>query len=822
MCMRSLYKWRYPAMIMAGTMILLQVGCSEPPPPASVVEEVDPDPVDFARQVLPVLSENCFFCHGPDRARVMAGLSLHTREYATAVLRSGATAVVPGNRDQSEMWKRINDSSNVMPPVKSHKSLTAQEIALLGRWIEEGAPYARHWAYQPLEKVKPPQVKNQRWPLNDIDRFVLKRLEDASVSPSDPAPRAVLARRLYLDLVGVPPTVEQLEAFKTDTSAGAYEKLVDQLLVDSRFGETLAAWWLDLVRYADSVGYHGDQSRPMWAYRNWVIRALNENMPFDEFSAWQLAGDLMPGATQEQIIAAAYNRLYSETAEGGAQDAEYIAIYHDDQVRNLSEVWLGASMGCARCHDHKYDPITTRDFYNMAAFFADMDVPIVSNQAVNRSHWAPFVLVPQDKKQAEMIKAVEERYRQLLEEHPAEAKQIEILHVTRDRDPPGAAKGSWQNEFRELVKKRIALADTVPALPITRTRSEPRTVRVLPRGNYLDESGEICLPSVPAFLGTLSSTETNRLTRMDLAKWLFSDENPKTSRVIVNRLWALYFGKGLARDQLDFGSQGDLPTHPWLLDFLAGEFRKDWDLKAMVRRMVVSRSYRQSSSPRPDLSGKDPDNLLLARQNSWRLSAEQLRDQALALSGLLKPQVGAAAVKPYQPAGHWEPLNFPARRYQASTGEDLYRRTVYTWVQRSFPNPLLTNFDAPNRETCLAGRTLTNTPIQALTTLNSRTYVEAARNWAVALLCDASDDDERLTRAFLQALGRSPADGEAARLQALLTTMRGIYKDSPGDAVKALAVGASPVDSGVDSIDAAAWTQVCRVMLNLNETLVRP
>jgi len=781
-------------------------------------------PVSYNNDIRPILSGNCIFCHGPDSEHRDADLRLDLFEAATED-RGGYAAIVPGSREKSEVWRRINDTEDPMPPVKSHKFLTPEEIELIGRWIDEGAVYETHWAYVKPERPELPQVSDPDWPANPIDHFILARLDEPGIQPSPRADARTLMRRVTFDLTGLPPTPEQAAAFLADDTPGAYERHVDALLATPAYGEHLAVWWLDLVRYADTIGLHSDNPRSAWPYRDWVIRSLTDNMPFDQFTIMQLAGDLMqPEPTRDMLVASAYNRLALATEEGGAQPKEYETIYNTDRVANFSDVWLASSVSCAECHDHKFDPITARDFYTMAAFFADIDQAIVGMDRDYAGLKHPILFLPENDEQAVKVAEVEERYEAIIRAHP-EAVRVEEHLASRDPRPPlpGGKMPDYGEEFQEILKQRSELAKSVPYVVITRQRDEPRTVRILPRGDWQDTTGEVVLPAILEFLDGPASTEENRLTRLDLANWTMSEENPLTARAIVNRLWGRYLGTPISADAIELGSQGLPPTHPELLDWLAVEFRESgWDLRHIIRLIVTSETYRQRADTREDLAVIDPDNQkLFARQSALRLPAEAVRDQALAVSGLLDGRIGGPSVFPYQPDGHWEPLNFPRRTYPTSTGSDLYRRGLYTWAQRMFPHPLMVTFDAPSRETCTGQRMISVTPLQALATLNAPDFVEAARVLAARILREAETDAARLDHLYTIVLAREPREPERATLTALLENQRTRLQSTPEQAGKLAAVGEAPPATDLDSTEVAAWTAVCRAVLNLHETLTR-
>jgi hypothetical protein len=987
--------------------------------------------VDFNRDVRPILSDSCYTCHGPDAGRRKADLRLDTREGAFAE-RDGGPVVVAGKPDESELIVRIlsDDPEERMPPPGSGKSLTKAQAEILRRWVAQGAEWQGHWAFRPPTRPDVPDVTGIDAPAgfvrNNVDRFILARLAEKGLKPSPEADRATLIRRLSLDLLGLPPTPAEVDAFVNDKSPDAYETLVDRLLASPHHGERLAALWLDLVRYADTTGYHGDNHREVSLYRDYVIDAFNRNMPFDRFTIEQLAGDLLPSPTDAQRVASGYNKLLMTTSEGGAQAKEYIAKYAADRVRNASTVWLGATLGCAECHDHKYDPFTQRDFYRFAAFFADIQeaaVALPEQVKVPTSEQAARVQ-ELDAKIAQLQTVLDTPTPALLEAQaaweatrPAERSiDWQVLRPSKagsgrgatltvqgdgsilvsgenpDRDTytlsfdgapsnltalrlevmpdghlpalgPGRASNgnfvlheitltdggrrvAWSgatathsqagfpvagavdgkpdtgwailhevgrpnsavfeaaDEFggghtltltlrfnygqqHTLGRFRISattaarpvrtgsipssVADALGKPPADRTEAEsktiaayfrsiapalqptrdqiaalrkekseveaampttlvsrtgpPRVMRVLPRGNWLDESGPVVTPAVPAFLARQQQPDAGapRGSRLDLANWIISPDNPLTARVFVNRLWTLAFGQGLVATPEDFGAQGAWPTHPALLDWLAVEFRDSgWNVRQILRLLVTSGAYRQTSKAPEPLRKADPDNQWLARQGRFRVDAETVRDLALSASGLLSPRVGGPSAKPYQPAGYWSHLNFPKREYQADTGEGLYRRGLYTYWCRTFLHPSLLAFDAPTREECTARRPRSNTPVQALVLLNDPTYVEAARALAERALREGGDATaSRLTWVYKTVLSRPPRPAEAPVLTALLEKHRAQYRDDRTAAAELLRTGARPVPADLDPAELAAWTSVARVVLNLHEAVTR-
>jgi hypothetical protein len=1018
-------------------------------PPSAMADE----PLQYNRDIKRILSENCFFCHGPDHESRQAGLRLDSRDEALEAADSGEAAIVPGKPEASEMIRRIfaESEDERMPPPDSNKKLTDDEKDLLKRWIAEGATYQTHWLYAPLVRPATPKVKQRAWAKSPIDAFVLEKLEAKSIKPSAEANRGMLLRRLSLDIIGLPPTPEEVAAFVADTDDDAYAKQVDRLLASPHYGERMAMWWFDVARFTDTVGFHGDQNQRIFPYRDYVIDAFNTNKPFDQFTLEQLAGDLLPGATVEQRIATGFNRLNMMTREGGAQSKEYLAKYGAERVRTVGTAWLGSTLGCCECHDHKYDPFTARDFYSLQAFFADVKQYGVYSNArsspnpelegfTNEYPWPPELQVPSaflerekarlekeigtllattadtvlaDKKARETFHAWRSAVREALHrdatgwetpqpealvrlkngsegktkvavnddrvvhfptkggkteltvdvELNPEARRIAAvrLELVPSAETNGALAGSMPTQFVRLAatikptkgKARpvkvyfadadlkepryddsdeilgvhggwktsrdhaadkqtsvwllnppIALADgerltitvttdaalvpvrvsvsplagrhpldavdpnlvaaVMAAKPTAKQLQQvsaayfvstaasretfekyldlhrqwletrggktftmitmpcnPLTVRVLPRGNWQDESGPIVEPAVPHFLPQIDGKEGRRATRADLARWLCSKENPVTPRMFANRLWKQFFGNALSAVVDDLGAQGEPPSHPELLDWLAIEFRDNkWDVKRLVRAIVSSNTYRQDSNLRPKLWNLDPQNRLLASQNPRRLEAEIVRDNALAVAGILNLEMGGPSVKPYQPVGYYVNLQFPNRDYVANLDRRQWRRGVYMHWQRTFLHPMLANFDAPAREECTANRTLSNTPQQALTLLNDPTMVEAARALADRVLITANDDDARLELAYELALARSPKSQEKQSLLKLLESQREHYRSVADDADKLAHVGILPAKC-TDEPELAAWTAVTRVILNLHETITR-
>ena len=739
--------------------------------------------VDYSRDIRPILANVCFACHGPDANKRQADLRL---DLLTA---AGKKVLSPGNAAASELLRRVGskDPDEQMPPPDSKKPrLTVSQIELLRRWIDQGAKYEVHWAYNRPSRPPLPAAKGRGWALGPIDCFVAQAQDAHGLKPAAAADRRTLLRRLTLDLVGLPPAPTEIDAFLADRTSGAYEREVDRLLASPHYGERMAVYWLDLVRYGDTCGYHSDNPRDVWLYRDWVIEAFNRNVPFDRFTIEQLAGDLLPNPTRDQKIASGYNRLLMTTEEGGAQPKEYAAKFAADRVRNASSAWLGSTMGCCQCHDHKYDPFSARDFYSLGAFFAD-----VKEHAVGRQVQTPMPT----------------------------AEQAARLHEF-DRQI-AAQPQSAKKKLAELKHQKEKFEETLPTTLITESVA-PKETRILPRGNWMDDSGEIVAPAIPAFLGKLE-TGGRRANRLDLAHWFVSADNPLVARVFVNRLWKQFFGQGLVKSLDDYGTQGALPTHPELLNWLAVEFRESgWDVKRLVRLIVTSQTYRQSSEAEKAIREQDPMNQWLTRQGSFRLEAEFVRDNALAASGLLSRKIGGPSVKPYQPAGYWSFLNFPPREYTADTGENQYRRGLYTFWQRTFVHPSLLAFDASTREECAAERARSNTPLQSLVLLNDPTYVEAARALAARMIREGGATSvQRLRFAYLLTIGREPRPAEIRTLTGLYEKHRNEYATNAKAAESLVAVGQSPPSRQITPGELAAFTSVARVILNLHETITR-
>ncbi len=1014
--------------------------------------------VGFAREVRPILSDHCFTCHGPDTKARKAGLRLDTQEGAFGETESGVHAVVPGKPAESELIARIEskDPDEVMPPRSLHRPLAPEQVAVLRRWIEQGAPWTQHWAYKVPVKSAIPAVKSASWPVNEVDRFILERLEDEGLRPEPEAGKSELIRRVSLDLTGLPATPEQVDAFLADKSDRAYERVVDRLLDSPRYGEHMARFWLDAARYGDTHGLHLDNYREIWPYRDWVIRAFNDNKPFDRFVIEQLAGDLLPNPTLDQIVATGFNRCHISTSEGGSIEEEVYVRNVVDQIDTNGTIFLGLTIGCSRCHDHKYDPVRMKDYYQLFSFFNNIDGPALDG---NSAQWAPVVRVPTDEQRAKFqavdariaeihreiaraasrsVASVEERIAHAsIAETPCETPRIDFLwidealpagaratgklpwnftpasadrpvhsgklaltgkakgmqqfvfegatarlvvgkddilfvyayidpkkppkeimlqwHVVggewrhraywganaidwgKDNTPERRAMGplpepgkwvrlevpvaklemkpgtvidgwaltqqdgvvhwdasgivtkgpqdgrlfdsftAWAAAHRETgaasglpenlktilasprekwsrdqihtlaayfaehadastaraiapLREKLAAAENdrkaieaqAPTTMVFRERSgAPKPAYLLKRGEY-DQQGEKVGRSLPAFLPPMPPGEP--ANRLGLARWLVAPNHPLTARVAVNRFWLQLFGNGIVKTAEDFGSQGEPPTHPELLDWLAVQFREDgWDVKRMMKRLVMSATYRQSSRVAPEKLAKDPENRLLARGPRYRLDAETIRDQALFVAGLLSERLGGPSVKPPQPSGLWEAVGYTrsnTANFSPDHGhEKVHRRSLYIFWKRTSAPPQMTTFDAPSREACTVRRERTNTPLQALLLMNETQMIEASRGLAERVLHEARNEADRLDRMFRLGTCRFPDDRERTELKSALADFRAHYHNRLEDARKLTQSGETKPDPVLDAAELAAWTMMGNIVLNLDEVV---
>lgn len=758
-----------------GIVVYLQACTTSPS--SRVVEESIPEEISYNFDIRPILSDKCLACHGPDANKREAGLRLDLAESAYQALKEHPTAhaLVPGKPEVSEVFLRITspDTSVMMPPPASNLKLSAREIALIEKWIKQGATYEKHWSFVAPKKPTLPQVKQADWPKNEIDYFILQKQEQAGVTPNEEADRERLLKRLSLDLTGLPPSLQLMDSFLADKSANAYEKAVDQLLRSPAYGEKMALHWLDLARYADSHGYQDDGYRTQWPWRDWVIHAFNKNLRYNDFVTWQLAGDLMPNSTKEQLLATAFNRNHKITEEGGTIQEEYRTMYVTDRNDLFGKGLLGITMECAHCHDHKYDPFSHKEYYQLFAFFNN--VKEVGMESV--------IGGPDTYAKKPMMEISDEDVKS-------------ILSFVNKRDT------------NRLIVSVMGDLDTT------------RKTFVLKRGAY-DAPGEEVQPGTPKAI--LPFDDSYPKNRLGLAKWLFDKRNPLTARVYVNLLWQEFFGKGIVKTSGDFGMQGDLPSHPQLLDWLAVDFMENgWNIKRLVKQMVTSATYRQSAVITPEKLAADPDNVLLARGPRYRIHAEFIKDLVLSSSGLLNPTIGGPSVKPYQPAGLWEGATSGRGLlsiYNQDHGPNLYRRGMYTLIKRTVPPPSMAIFDASNRDLCEVKRLKTNTPLQALVMLNDPTVLEASRVLAAKLLREKGGTNDKISKAFRLIVSRKPSEKETE----LLTTYyeKELKKLTKASVDKTLAVGEYPIPAHIDKTKLAAMMRVVTTIYNLEETITK-
>lgn len=787
--------------------------------------------IEFNRDIRPILSDVCFHCHGPDKAKRKADLRLDNEK-------GGQAVVTPGKPAESELYRRITskDDSERMPPAKSGRQLGARQIELLRQWIEQGAKWEPHWAFMPPRRAAPPAVSKAAWLRNPIDAFVLARLEQEKLEPSAEAPRATLVRRVTLDLTGLPPTPEEADAAVSDTSLDWYEKVVERLLASPRYGERMALDWLDAARYADSNGYQQDRTRTLWPWRDWVVAAFNRNMPFDQFTIEQTAGDLLPGATLEQKVATGFHRNHLLNGEGGRIAEESRVDYVVDRVDTTATVWLGLTLGCSRCHDHKYDPFSQKEYYQLYAYFNNIAESGAVDRGGNAAPVLRLVTEPIQRKldalNAEIAeiqgRLVSETRKLALTANDAQRATIAglfrgpavaaaILRLPEQVVIPSAERRSL---LQQLAAKRKSLDDankSVLETMVLEERPNPRESHVLIRGAY-DKYGDKVKPGVPQGVAPLpDGAPANRLA---LGRWLVAPTNPLTARVTVNRYWQMFFGAGLVKTPEDFGVQGEAPSHPELLDWLATEFMAGWDQKALHRLIVTSATYRQSSRLMPALRERDPDNRLLARGPRHRLPSQTIRDQALAVGGLLVERIGGPPVKPYQPAGIWEEMSFGKISYEQDKGPNLYRRSLYTFWRRTVAPPDL--FDAAARQVCTVRQTRTNTPLHALITLNDICFTESARVLAERLLTQGGTTaQQRIALAYRLTTSRAPTEAETAILEQSLKRLLRYYDSNRDAALKLVSAGEHPRNPRLDVTELAAYTGLANLILNLDEVLCK-
>jgi hypothetical protein len=769
-------------LIIAGFVVItaILVSCFEKKNNNSTAELID-----YNFDIKPILSDRCFKCHGPDPNNRKADLRLDIEENAFAALKEnpGAHAIVAGKPDQSELVKRIlsTDPQYMMPPPESNLTLNDDERYLLKKWVEQGGKYKKHWAFIPPQKAQFPETDEETGKvINEIDRFVVAKLAKKDLRQSAEADKERLIRRVAFDLTGLPPSTKMTDDFLKDQSTEAYEKVVDALLAKPAYGERWTNYWLDVARYGDTHGYQDDLPRVMWPWRDWVIKAFNENMPYDRFVTWQLAGDLLPDAGKEQLLASAFNRNHKISQEGGIVDEEYRVEYVADRANTFGKAFMSVSMECSRCHDHKYDPITQKDYFSLYAFFNNLkETGFVLNLKT------PEPYMPISKRDLE-----------------GELKFINANRVIR----------SEKDTILQMVMKE-----------------EPgiRKSYLLNRGAY-DAPGEEVTPGVPSSI--LPFNKDLPQNRLGLAKWLFDKNNPLAARVMVNRLWQEIFGRGLVATSEDFGNQGSIPSHPELLDWLAVDFMESgWDVKRMLKKMVMSATYRQSSVVTPETREKDPENIYLSHASRYRLNAEMIRDNALASSGLLNTEIGGPSVKPYQPEGIWEGVSVGDKSgyrgetsYIIDTGTLVYRRSLYTYWRRTVPPPSMITFDNPTKEICEVRRTRTSTPLQALVLLNDPQLMEASRVLASRqLAANGTDIEKAIANAFRLITCRTASANELKVLHDFYNAELANYQKNPAAASSILRSGNYPQDNRSDKAISAAMTLTIQTIYNLDETISR-
>jgi hypothetical protein len=799
--------------------------------------------VRFNRDVRPILSGNCFYCHGPDEKKREGHRRLDTRDGALAE-NDGVRAVVPGKPDASDLMTRVlsHDKDELMPPPKSKKPpLTAQQVDVLRKWIEQGAEYEGHWAFLRVSAAPPPPVKGAAWIRNGIDNFILAKLEREGVQPSPEADRQTLIRRLSLDLTGLLPTPEEVAAFLADAQPGAYERLVERLLASPHYGERWGRHWLDQARYADSNGYSIDSPRAMWPYRDWVIKALNEDMPFDRFTLEQVAGDLLPNPTKSQVIATAFHRNTMINEEGGVKPEQFRVEAAIDRVNTTGAVWLGLTVGCAQCHSHKFDPIPQREFYQLFAFFNQGEDVNNKGATVEVARGEVFGNpVAQTSPDVETAKSAKHRKTQ---EEWEDEELARVKALPADKLPaadyvdaltqnPAARSDAQKRLVSEAYEKAVPpgkhakpRADTadVVRLMVMQDVAKPRPTFLLQRGDYTrpDEKAGALQPGVISAISAAFRTPPGEFhSRLDLARWLVSPENPLTPRVTMNRMWMRYFGRGIVETDEDFGAQGAAPTHAELLDWLAGEFvRRGWSMKAMHRLIVTSATYRQSSKVRADLAEKDPRNLWLARQERVRVDAEVVRDAALSASGLLDRTIGGPSVHPPQPDGVYS-FTQTGKKWAADTGPNRFRRALYTMFYRSAAYPLFGAFDAPDFTTACTRRPRSDTPLQALTVANDPAFVELAQGLAARLRRElpGPDVDARLRRACMLCWCREPSAKELAILRGYYAAQRADFAADEKAAGNFLSPDLAKANAPAEC---AALTAVARTIFNTDNFITR-
>ena len=785
--------------------------------------------INFNRDIRPLLSDRCFACHGPNDEDRQAELRLDQADGDEGAYRTidERPAVKPGSLDDSALWHRITsvDDDMMPPPDSSKPPLNEEEKGLIKRWIEQGAEYADFWAFVAPIRPELPEIEDERWNQHPVDRLVMQRLKDEGITAKQPSDRRTLIRRLSLDFTGLPPTREQIHQFLQDDSDDAYEKLVDRLLNKPQYGEHMTKYWLDLVRFADTNGIHHDHYREMTPYRDWVIRSFNENLPYNDFAKYQLAGDLYPEPTQDQLIASGFNRLHLIIDRGTALPEESFTRNVIDRVTAVGTAFMGMTVQCAVCHDHKYDPMTMRDFYQLFAFFNNLDAaPETGGRQgsdFERGLQPPYISLATSEQKLH-IDQLDSRIAELNTALKMVEQQLKDATDDSQKKDFNAKVSLTKADLKKIQDERKTFDSTIPVAMVMKEKAEPRPAHILIRGAY-DNPGELVERDAPSFLPPMKSTGDAK-TRMELAEWFVSPENPLTARVTVNRFWQQLFGVGIVKTAEDFGAQGDWPTHPELLDHLAVSFiESGWDTKSLLKHIVMSQTYQQSSKATPDEFEADPENRLLARGSRFRLDSEVIRDQILATSGLLHDELYGKSVKPPQPKGLWEQVSMPSsypRNYEADSGNKIYRRSVYTFWKRGMPPPQMTILNAPSREACIARRERTNTPLQALLLLNEPEYMKAARHLAHSALADRDlDATARLTIVYETITSQLPDDDEASSFLKMLADLEQVYGENAELAEQLC--GEIDLSKGVTHAELAAWTLLVNAIYNLDITKTR-
>lgn len=767
---------RYPIYFLSALTLL--GACSEKPADGEYM--ASGDQISYNFHVRPILSDNCFACHGPDENKRESGLRLDRAESAYAALKENpdAHAIVPGKPAASEVIKRLEstDAAEMMPPPESNLKLSEAEKEIIRRWIDQGAAYEPHWSFVPPVKAELPELSDPSWAQNEIDYFVGRQLEQRGLAPNSPAEKMHLLKRLSIDLTGLPPDLELMQSYQADESPEATEKIIDRLLDSPAFGERMAVLWMDISRYSDSYGYQDDNIRTQWPYRDWVIHAFNNNMPYDRFITWQLAGDLLPDATKEQILATAFNRNHKYTEEGGVIPEEYRVEYNVDKTNTFTKAILGLTVECAQCHDHKYDPISQENYFQLYAFFNNTpEKGYEGDVSISKPAKNPIMWIEKEDLQG-------------------------VLDFVNHKDTSNIMV-SVMADFKDSL----------------------RTTYILDRGLYDQPTREV-QPSTPE---AIFSFDENKYTknRLGLAEWTFAEDNPLTARVFVNLIWQELFGAGIVRSAGDFGMQGDLPTHPQLLDWLAVDFQQSgWDIKQLIKTIVSSATYQQSAEVDQKKLEKDPDNFYLARAPRIRMNAEHIRDMVLFSSGLMVQELGGPSVKPYQPEGLWEAATSgrgELAEYRQDAGKALYRRGLYTFIKLTSPPPKPIIFDGSNRDVCEVTRNRTNTPLQALAMLNDPLVLEASRVLAARLLDQGKSESEAIEEAFARILCRPPTAEERDLLTDYYREELKRFQQNPEKILHAVSAGESPLGPMGDTAQAAALMQVVVAIYNVEEAITK-